>query len=382
MSIVAGVDFTELEEAIADLRAENEKLNAEAERRFDCHGDPANCGACVSCLLRDLEFSRGEVEQMKACLSDEAEENCRIADRIGITEAIRGGKSYSDAEVELFDNLKGENEKLKSERDEARAYARVLVRETQTLTCVYCGQSYPPGTPTHGSETLTEHIRICGKHPMREIERQLSELRALALALVDCPDPCHGTWALIDQIESWVLAQRLPRAQAMTTALGLIALFCGRADDCWDGVAALVGPSAGQAGRGVMVGETVELKSLLGNHVLSGAQENAAIKIRANSISFILDGRCLTAVEDPDDGYRSCLGKILVGDRGLVKNVFDPVEVVGVEGDKYTEAVKLVSVKTGKIILEVGTNLSDSYYPDCVMRFTPENLDQNSREVD
>ena len=42
------------------------------------------------------------------------------------------------------------------------------------VTCVYCGMAYPQGTPTHGVAILTEHIKICPKHPMRDLETRLA----------------------------------------------------------------------------------------------------------------------------------------------------------------------------------------------------------------
>ncbi len=45
------------------------------------------------------------------------------------------------------------------------------------LTCVYCGMAYPEGTPPHGSQILTDHIKVCEKHPMREAEMKISLLR-------------------------------------------------------------------------------------------------------------------------------------------------------------------------------------------------------------
>lgn len=42
-----------------------------------------------------------------------------------------------------------------------------------TLTCVYCGQAYPPGTPTHGAPVLTNHILICPKHPLAKVRKAL-----------------------------------------------------------------------------------------------------------------------------------------------------------------------------------------------------------------
>ena len=42
-----------------------------------------------------------------------------------------------------------------------------------TLTCVYCGMAYPEGTPPHGAKILTDHIKLCEKHPMRKLRDAL-----------------------------------------------------------------------------------------------------------------------------------------------------------------------------------------------------------------
>lgn len=52
------------------------------------------------------------------------------------------------------------------------------------LTCVYCGQAYPPGTPTHGAPILTAHIRVCKEHPMRKLELDLSLVRSALAGIV------------------------------------------------------------------------------------------------------------------------------------------------------------------------------------------------------
>ena len=52
------------------------------------------------------------------------------------------------------------------------------------LTCVYCGMAYPKGTPPHGSQVLTDHIKICKKHPLRESEAKVSMLRKALIGLV------------------------------------------------------------------------------------------------------------------------------------------------------------------------------------------------------
>ena len=52
------------------------------------------------------------------------------------------------------------------------------------LTCVYCGHEYPQDTPAAGSQVLTEHIRVCDKHPMRKAEGDIATLRAALVGLI------------------------------------------------------------------------------------------------------------------------------------------------------------------------------------------------------
>lgn len=52
------------------------------------------------------------------------------------------------------------------------------------LTCVYCGHKYPQDTPASGSEVLTEHIKVCGQHPMRKAESDIALLRSALAGLI------------------------------------------------------------------------------------------------------------------------------------------------------------------------------------------------------
>lgn len=54
----------------------------------------------------------------------------------------------------------------------------------RVLTCVYCGMEYPQGTPAHGAQILTDHIRVCEKHPMRKLEADSQKLRRALIGLV------------------------------------------------------------------------------------------------------------------------------------------------------------------------------------------------------
>lgn len=61
--------------------------------------------------------------------------------------------------------------------------------EDRILTCVYCGHEYPQDTPAHGSEVLTEHIKVCEKHPMRKAEGDIAMLRAALVGLIGVSEP-------------------------------------------------------------------------------------------------------------------------------------------------------------------------------------------------
>ncbi|MCK9433681.1 MAG: hypothetical protein M0R32_02395 [Candidatus Cloacimonetes bacterium] len=49
--------------------------------------------------------------------------------------------------------------------------------QARIITCVYCGQAYPQDTPTWGNHVLTDHIKICEKHPLRKAEADIRKLR-------------------------------------------------------------------------------------------------------------------------------------------------------------------------------------------------------------
>lgn len=50
------------------------------------------------------------------------------------------------------------------------------MKMSNILTCVYCGMAYPEGTPPYGSKVLTDHIKICEKHPMYKLRKALADL--------------------------------------------------------------------------------------------------------------------------------------------------------------------------------------------------------------
>ena len=56
--------------------------------------------------------------------------------------------------------------------------------DSRVLTCVYCGQEYPQGTPTSGHQVLTDHIKVCEKHPMRKLQQDHDMLRRALAGIV------------------------------------------------------------------------------------------------------------------------------------------------------------------------------------------------------
>lgn len=85
----------------------------------------------------------------------------------------RGWKSVTGQALPPFD---GQTEELQRAWQLAAEAAVNESEQHHTLTCVYCGQAYPEGTPRHGDDVavLTEHLRQCAKHPMRRLEKALN----------------------------------------------------------------------------------------------------------------------------------------------------------------------------------------------------------------
>ena len=98
-------------------------------------------------------------------------------------------------------------------------------------------------------------------------------------------------------------------------------------------------------------------------------------------VRFRLDGVAYTAMEDPDDGYRSRMSGLAVSS-GEMKNVFHPVRVIARHRTKGSfgyldDVLELVDAKTGGVVLEVGTVSTDGYYPCFVASFHPEEMATN-----
>ncbi len=112
---------------------------------------------------------------------------------VDVEEAVKcEARSREDAEVllgeagvSIDDGLMEAVHRIIKERDEARDWVKKLTATERTLTCVYCGHAYPPGSPTHGADVLTAHVKVCEKHPMRAAEARLARKDELLVWVAD-----------------------------------------------------------------------------------------------------------------------------------------------------------------------------------------------------
>jgi len=94
--------------------------------------------------------------------------------------------------------------------------------------------------------------------------------------------------------------------------------------------------------------------------------------------AFKIDDIVFKVLEDPNDGYRSCLGVIEYGEQNSSIFFHTPVARVRIEIFQESSAYgnekdgyRLVDVKDGHVWLEFGTDHTDDYYPMFVFNHHP-----------
>lgn len=131
----------------------------------------------------------------------------------------------------------------------------------------------------------------------------------------------------------------------------------------------------------------MELKDLTGERLLSGVEEST-IKNEwswgedCNVVMFIIDGITYKAIEDPDDGYRSHCKDLEITDE-KIRNTFEPQKVIGKmkEGNEWgrCDIIEFYDALNCSLVLAIGTDNTDDYYPYCVMNWLPQNLSINQK---
>lgn len=92
--------------------------------------------------------------------------------------------------------------------------------ESRVLTCVYCGHEYPQDTPASGSEVLTDHIKVCEKHPMRKMATDNAILRKALVGLVGAESREE-----LEQMEMVIRVAPVPDADKASTINAIHALI-------------------------------------------------------------------------------------------------------------------------------------------------------------
>lgn len=95
--------------------------------------------------------------------------------------------------------------------------------------------------------------------------------------------------------------------------------------------------------------------------------------------SFNVDNIVFKVLEDPNDGYRSCLGVIEYGEQNNSIFFRSPIARVRIEmfheSTEYgheNEGYRLIDIEDGHVWLEFGTNHYDDYYPMFVFSHFPK----------
>ena len=164
-------------------RIENSKLKAEldAVARRETAALNRNEALCTTitaleCKVKRLEYKARKLEvENGSLMSDVAEDNAVLKSQLAKAQAQAEDKEGSCDDgrccqcLDMLKKIAEENEVLKSELAEAQAwYIKVKEGGFVTLTCAYCGENYPEGTPAAKSTSLYEHIRKCKKHPLKK----------------------------------------------------------------------------------------------------------------------------------------------------------------------------------------------------------------------
>lgn len=130
----------------------------------------------------------------------------------------------------------------------------------------------------------------------------------------------------------------------------------------------------------------MELKDLVGKHVLSGVDRIRGYIVsygspeEADGIRFCLDDINYECLENPKDGYRSFLEDLKVTSEPC-RYRFPETEVLcSMSEDRYRDEdiLEVRETKTGKIVLRIGTDNDDFYYPVCIMQYFPQALPCNA----
>lgn len=129
----------------------------------------------------------------------------------------------------------------------------------------------------------------------------------------------------------------------------------------------------------------MELKDLVGIHLMTGI-ETGTVKINGwwyksdncNYVKFRLDNVTYKAVEDPEDGYRSCCNELEIVDEEC-KTKLPAILVECKMREEKNDILEFYDAVNKQMFMAVGTGNIDDYYPYFVFEYTPELLSFNTQ---
>ena len=123
----------------------------------------------------------------------------------------------------------------------------------------------------------------------------------------------------------------------------------------------------------------MELKDLVGTHLMTGI-ETGTVKgdgwrseNDCNYVKFRLDGVTYMAVEDPEDGYRSCCRDLEIVNEECKTKLPD----IYSWGTEKNDILEFYDTTNKQMFMAVGTGNTNDYYPYFVFEYMPEVLHCN-----
>ena len=178
-------------------------IRARCENAFDAKWatNPA-----ISSSLADIPALLDALDEAQRPVSD-----MRVAGAISL---VRSAWRDDGAEGESVHLLADAAEQLTRERDEARVWVRRLTAAERVLTCAFCGEAYPPGTPDANHERLTGHVFLCKKHPIRGFIEEAIEVTCGPADVLKTPS--EDAFAALDDVITNLLSDVYARPAVRT----------------------------------------------------------------------------------------------------------------------------------------------------------------------
>lgn len=121
----------------------------------------------------------------------------------------------------------------------------------------------------------------------------------------------------------------------------------------------------------------MELTELQGTHIWSGIEVGCNKDDDAQYVKFTLDGVTYLAIEDPDDGYRSFMQELRIVSEPRKVALPNVNVMCHYSGESDSDILEFYECATKNLIMRIGTDEIDNYYPYCVMEYYPEKLSIN-----